>query len=169
MKDGGRITGMRVRDAISGATFTVRAKVTINAAGSRAGEVMAMFGVSRPFPLLKAMNLVTSRPASDMALAAPVAGGRMLTLVPWRGRAIVGTSQSATVVEPGDTGVSSAEVMATDCRRQLRLPRAAAHRCRTSRSSTGASSRPPPARTVLLSSSPPQRSSIMPRTGPRAP
>ena len=112
VKDGGRITGMRVRDAISGATFTVRAKVTINAGGSRAGEIMAMFGVSRPFPLVKAMNLVTSRPASDMALAAPVAGGRMLTLVPWRGRAIVGTSQSATVVEPGDTGASSTEVTA---------------------------------------------------------
>jgi glycerol-3-phosphate dehydrogenase len=112
VKDGGRITGMRMRDSISGATFTVRARVTLNAAGSRAGEIMAMFGVPRPFPLVKAMNLVTSRAASDMALAAPVAGGRMLTLVPWRGCAIVGTSQSATFVDPGDTGVSAAEVTA---------------------------------------------------------
>jgi glycerol-3-phosphate dehydrogenase len=112
VKNGGRITGMRVRDAISGATFTVRARVTLNAAGSRTGEIMAMFGVRRPFPLVKAMNLVTSRPASDMALAAPGAGGRMLTLVPWRGCAIVGTSQSATFVEPGDMGASAAEVTA---------------------------------------------------------
>ena len=112
VKDGGRITGMRVRDAIGGATLTVRARVTLNAAGSRAGELMAMFGVPRPFPLVKAMNLVTSRPASDMALAALAPGGRMLTLVPWRGCAIVGTSQSATFVEPGDTDVSAAEVTA---------------------------------------------------------
>lgn len=112
LKDGRRITGMRIRDALSGRTMSVRARVTLNAAGSRAGEIMAMFGVPRPFPLVKAMNLVTSRPANDMALAAPAPDGRMLTLVPWRGRAIVGTSQSAIFVEPGDTAVSAAEVAA---------------------------------------------------------
>ena len=31
------------------------------------------------------------KPASDIALAAPTATGRMLTLVPWRGRAMIGT------------------------------------------------------------------------------
>jgi glycerol-3-phosphate dehydrogenase len=34
----------------------------------------------------------------------------MLTLVPWRGRAIVGTSQSSALVEPGDTHVTAAEI-----------------------------------------------------------
>ena len=88
----------------------MHARVTLNAAGARAGEIMAMFGVRRPFPLLKAMNLVTSKPASDMALGAPAPDGRMLTLVPWRGRALVGTSQSATLVEPGDTAVTETEI-----------------------------------------------------------
>ena len=37
-----------------------------------------MFGVNRRLPLLKAMNLVTSKPASDIALAAPTASGQML-------------------------------------------------------------------------------------------
>jgi glycerol-3-phosphate dehydrogenase len=112
LKDGRRITGMRVRDAITGAIIAVRARVTLNAAGSRAGEIMAMMGTPRPFPLLKALNLVTSKPASDMALAATASEGRMLTLVPWRGRALVGTSQSSAFVEPGDTGVSAGEVAA---------------------------------------------------------
>jgi glycerol-3-phosphate dehydrogenase len=71
---------------------------------------MRAFGVARPLPLLKAMNLVTSKPASDIALAAPTAAGQMLTLVPWRGRAIVGTSQSAALVEPGAASVTGAEV-----------------------------------------------------------
>jgi len=106
----GRISGMLVRDRLTGQTVPVHARVTLNAAGARAGEVMAMFGVRRPFPLLKAMNLVTSKPASDMALGAPAPGGRMLTLVPWRGRALVGTSQSSTLVEPGDTTVTDAEL-----------------------------------------------------------
>jgi hypothetical protein len=38
-------------------------------------------------PMVKAMNLVTTMRASDIALAAPSSAGRMLTLVPWRGRA----------------------------------------------------------------------------------
>jgi glycerol-3-phosphate dehydrogenase len=110
LKDGGRITGMLVRDRLTGQSFPVRAGVTLNAAGARAGDVMAMVGVRRPFPLLRAINLVTSKRASDMALGAPAPGGRMLTLVPWRGRAIVGTGQSATFVGPGDTAIPAAEL-----------------------------------------------------------
>lgn len=111
-KEGGLVTGLVVRDRLSDRTLRVRARLTINAAGARAGQVMAMFGVRRPFPLLKAMNLVTSKPSSDIALAAPAADGRMLTLVPWHGRAIVGTSQSAQTVEPDHTSVTAAEVAA---------------------------------------------------------
>ena len=110
IKEGGKIAGMSARDTLSGRTLTIRASVTLNAAGARAGDVMRLFGVERPFPLLKAMNLVTSKPARDMALAAPSRDGRMLTLTPWHGRALVGTSQSAQIVQPNDTHVSAAEI-----------------------------------------------------------
>lgn len=110
LTDGARIAGMLVRDLLTGHQLPVRARVTLNAAGAHAGEIMAMFGVRRPFPLLRAMNLVTSRAASDMALGAPAADGRMLTLVPWRGRAIIGTSQSSSLVGPGDTQPTAAEI-----------------------------------------------------------
>ncbi len=104
------IAGMNVRDTLAGTDFAIQARTTVNAAGSRAEAVMAAFGVTRRVPLLKAMNLVTSKPAGDFALVAPSRSGRMLTLVPWRGRALVGTAQSGTIVEPGDTGVSAAEI-----------------------------------------------------------
>lgn len=104
------IAGMRVRDVLTGAEIDVRARLTINAAGARAGDVMKMFGVSRDVPLVKAMNLVTSKPASDMALAAPSRSGRMFTLVPWMGRALVGTAQSDDLKQPGDLGVTAAEI-----------------------------------------------------------
>lgn len=110
LREGGRVTGMRVRDRLTGQELNVRARVTLNAAGTRAGEVMALFGVRRPFPLLRAMNLVTSIPSRDLALAAPAPGGRMLTLVPWRGGSIVGTGQTTTLVNPGDPGPASADV-----------------------------------------------------------
>ncbi len=87
LKDSSGVSGMRVRDALTGAELDARSRVMINAAGAAAGDVMKMFGVARDVPLIKAMNLVTSKPASDMALAAPSGEGRMLTLVPWHERA----------------------------------------------------------------------------------
>jgi glycerol-3-phosphate dehydrogenase len=112
LREGDRISGMTVRDAFSGEVFPIKAGAVVNAAGARAGTVMRAFGVSRKLPLLKAMNLVTSKPASDIALAAPTPRGQMLTLVPWRGRAIVGTGQSETLVEPDAAGITASEVAA---------------------------------------------------------
>jgi len=112
LKEDGRIAGMHVRDVLpgTGTDVEVRARLTINAAGARAGEVMKMFGVTRDFPLAKAMNLVTAKPASDIALAAPSPKGYMLTLVPWHGRALVGTWQSDTLATPADLAPTAAEV-----------------------------------------------------------
>ena len=110
LKESGAISGMRVRDALTGAEIGVRAKVTINAAGARVADVMKLFGVTRDVPLVKAMNLVTSKPASDMALAAPGRAGRMLTLVPWQGRALIGTAQSEAFLQAGDLTVTAAEI-----------------------------------------------------------
>jgi glycerol-3-phosphate dehydrogenase len=83
----------RLHDSLARTDLEVEARAILNAAGARAGTIMTMLGISRAFPLVKALNLVTSKPAADIALAAADANGRMLTLVPWRGRAIVGTGQ----------------------------------------------------------------------------
>src|SRR5207249_13444 len=96
----------------TGAELEVHARVTINAAGGRVAEVMKMFGVQRDVPLVRAMNLVTSKPASDIALAGPSKSGRMLTLVPWHGRALIGTAQSDHLDQPRDLGVTPGEVEA---------------------------------------------------------
>jgi glycerol-3-phosphate dehydrogenase len=110
VREADRIAGAVVRDVLTGRELTLKARITVNAAGAHAGTVMAACGVKREFPLLKAMSLLTSRRASDIALAAPAASGRMLTLVPWHGRALVGTSQSTKFVQPGDTSVTAAEL-----------------------------------------------------------
>jgi len=111
LEENGAVAGMRVRDVLTGAELDVRARLTINAAGARVGDVMKMFGVTREVPLVKAMNLVTAKAASDIALAAPSArGGRMLTLVPWHGRALIGTAQSDGFTQPADLGVTGAEI-----------------------------------------------------------
>ncbi|HET7694196.1 MAG TPA: FAD-dependent oxidoreductase [Vicinamibacterales bacterium] len=116
LKDpGGRVTGMRVRDGLTGNEIDVHARVTINCAGAGVNRVLALFGVRREIPLAKAMNLVTSKPASDIALAAPAGtrtgkAGRFLTLVPWHGRALIGTWHSHDFRTAADLGVDEAEV-----------------------------------------------------------
>jgi glycerol-3-phosphate dehydrogenase len=110
IREGERIAGMRARDVISGREFAVKAGATVNAAGAHGGRFMSAFGSKREYLLLKAMSLLTNRKAGDIALAAPAAHGRMLTLVPWQGLGLVGTSQSPTFATPGDTGASSAEI-----------------------------------------------------------
>ena len=122
LKTNGRISGMRVRDVLTLDEAEVRARVTLNAAGAHAGDVMRMFGLTRDMPLLKAANLVTAKPASDMAMAAPAVdtpgrtagsspyAGAMLTLTPWHGRAMVGTFQSDTFKQPSDLAVTAAEI-----------------------------------------------------------
>ena len=117
----GRISGVRVRDVLTGSEADLQAAVVVNAAGGEAGAVMRMLGVQRPFPVLKAMNLVTARRASDIALAAP-SDGRMLTLVPWRGRAIIGTGQSSAQAEAADIAVSEADVDAFIARANIAFP-----------------------------------------------
>ena len=112
LREGGHLTGMQVRDAVTGDGFPVRAAVTLNAAGAGAGRVMAMFGARRTFPLLKAMNVVTRRPGGDVAIACPTAAGRMLVALPWRGRLLVGTSHGAELCGPDQTLVNEAELEA---------------------------------------------------------
>ena len=112
IRSGANVTGMTARDVLTGDEIAINARVVVNAAGAHAGTIMKGFGVGRTVPLLKAMNLVTSKPASDIALVGASPSGRMLTLVPWRGRALVGTSQSTALVQPGDTAVSIADVEA---------------------------------------------------------
>ena len=120
LKDGERIMGMRVRDVLTGAEIDVRARLTINCAGAGVNEVMGAFGVRRHIPMVKAMNMVTSRPANDIALAAPpfatghasARSRRMLTLVPWHGRALIGTWQSEGVRPASDLAANEGEVNA---------------------------------------------------------
>jgi glycerol-3-phosphate dehydrogenase len=112
IRSGANVNGMNVRDVLTGAELAINARSVVNAAGARAGTTMSALGVTRTLPLLKAMNLVTTKPASDIALVGAAPNGRALTLVPWRGRALVGTGQSTALVQPDDTTVSAAEVEA---------------------------------------------------------
>lgn len=106
----GRIAGVTARDVLTGRALEIDAAMTLNAAGAASGRLMRAFGIDREIPLIEAMSLLTDRAARDMALAATDRSGRMLTLVPWRGRALVGTYQSEDFVTPDRSVISRAVI-----------------------------------------------------------
>jgi glycerol-3-phosphate dehydrogenase len=103
LRASGRVAGVAVRDALSGATHEVRARMVVNAAGPWADDLLERGGLRRPrAPLLRARNLVLHRPpAVPFAVGARV-GGRYLFLVPWEGRTIAGTSYEPVEAPPSD-------------------------------------------------------------------
>jgi glycerol-3-phosphate dehydrogenase len=98
IEEGGRVAGVRVRDLVTGRDHDIAAAATLLAAGSGLGALQRAWDVIGAPPHLRAMNLLIDRPARDIAVAAPGPGGRMLTLVPWRGRLLAGTFQSAELI-----------------------------------------------------------------------
>ena len=110
--NGGRVTGVVARDRLTGHTVEVAAMLTINATGSQVDRLLKPLGIASGVAMLKAMNLITSRDAGDAALGGRSPSGRNLFLVPWRERAMFGTWESPTTVDPSDTAVHQADVAA---------------------------------------------------------
>lgn len=108
---GGRARGIRALDRLGGGHVDVEARITVNAAGAACRPWMEKLGAAPAYPLLKAMNLVTSRPAGPVAVGAPTSGGRLLLIMPWNGRMLVGTSHSDQPAGPDDLSVGRAEVL----------------------------------------------------------
>jgi glycerol-3-phosphate dehydrogenase len=104
------LRGIRAKDLLQGTGFDVRARVVVNAAGPWASALLAQAGIAHRWPLMKAMNLVTSRPASKAALVGRTKSGRALILLPWQGRTLVGTSESVQEHQPDDQQARHVEV-----------------------------------------------------------
>jgi glycerol-3-phosphate dehydrogenase len=108
--DGRRVAGIRAIDRVTGSTLDIGARLTVNATGAAVDRLLTPLGLSARLPLLKAMNLVTTRGAGDEALGGLSMSGRPLFLVPWRGRAVFGTWESGRPVAPAETGVDGGEI-----------------------------------------------------------
>jgi glycerol-3-phosphate dehydrogenase len=100
----------KTRDNLTGQMIEIRARVLVNASGPWSGDILNASNVRARFDLLKAMNLVTSRPARNAALVAATRNERALVLLPWQGRTLVGTSESADGRQPHDQDAKRTEV-----------------------------------------------------------
>jgi glycerol-3-phosphate dehydrogenase len=99
IKEKGRIAGMRVRDGEGGLEQEVRARVVVNATGVFADSIRAMDDPQSPEILSpsQGIHLVLPREffPGTVAIAVPKTDdGRVLFIIPWHGRALLGTTDT---------------------------------------------------------------------------
>jgi glycerol-3-phosphate dehydrogenase len=103
VREGDRVTGARVRDAIGGRELSVRADVVLAALGAGLDTLLAQSGLPRTGePWLSAINVVVGRRPPGAAAIGGDAGGRHLFLVPWRDVTLIGTDYAAAASDGGD-------------------------------------------------------------------
>jgi glycerol-3-phosphate dehydrogenase len=101
----GKLSGAQVTDQISKQNFSINAKVIVNATGPAADSVrrMAAPTISHRMRLSKGAHVLLPMdlfPTEQAMLIPKTDDGRVLFVVPWRGRLLVGTTE--TEVQPGD-------------------------------------------------------------------
>jgi glycerol-3-phosphate dehydrogenase len=98
----GKLTGAVVRDALTGASVTVSARHIVNAAGIFAQRVQELTGHESHVTMepSKGVHLVVERERvrlGDTAVVIPETDdNRILFVVPWEGRALIGTTDTGT-------------------------------------------------------------------------
>ncbi|MES2683896.1 MAG: glycerol-3-phosphate dehydrogenase/oxidase [Pseudomonadota bacterium] len=107
-----RVTGAAVRDTVSGETFSIRAQVTINAAGPWARTLTAsVLGEAAPaVKLVKGIHLVLPVVPGlrDAFLLTAPQDGRVFFVIPWYGRTLLGTTE-ASIADISQAQVTPAE------------------------------------------------------------
>ncbi|MBX3160575.1 MAG: glycerol-3-phosphate dehydrogenase [Deltaproteobacteria bacterium] len=96
----GRITGVAVRDRLTGATSVVTTRSVVLAAGAWTDEMIRRFEIPMERPLLrrtKGVHIVLPRERLPLAraitLISPV-DGRVMFAIPWRERTVLGTTDT---------------------------------------------------------------------------
>ncbi len=125
LKDGNKVTGVKVQDALTGDKFDIRAKMVINNAGPWVDDVLLNLNGKLPdrrFKLSTAMNLIVNRKLLDNAagLSGPYQyvhpdgsvykAHRILFFAPWRDYTIIGTNHLVYTGKQEDYKVTEAEI-----------------------------------------------------------
>jgi glycerol-3-phosphate dehydrogenase len=123
LREGDRVSGVRVTDRLGGGQLDVRARTVVNASGPFAEQIYLNQGLrrERKIPLSRDMAIVVARPlVTGRALAAQTKykdpdavlsrGNRHLFLVPWRNRTLIGVNSRVWPGDPYALEVTEAEV-----------------------------------------------------------
>jgi glycerol-3-phosphate dehydrogenase len=105
------VVGVRGSDLTTGASFAIRARLTLNAAGPWIGQLDERLGSSVVTGFSRGAHIVTRPLTDDVAVALPTRrkadavidrGGRHVFIIPWRGHSMIGTTYGPFEGSPDD-------------------------------------------------------------------
>jgi glycerol-3-phosphate dehydrogenase len=115
-RNDGRITGVVVRDRLTGKTWSVGCTAVVLAAGAWTDEMIRRFEIPMERPLLrrtKGVHIVVPRERLPLAravtLISPV-DGRVMFALPWRERSVLGTTDTDFAGTADDVAADAADV-----------------------------------------------------------
>lgn len=100
-----KVVGAKVRDNLRGDSWEIRAKVVVNATGAFADTIRQMENLKVPRMILPSAGAHIILPdyysPNDMGLIIPkTKDGRVIFMLPWLGKTLVGTTDSVTELTP---------------------------------------------------------------------
>jgi glycerol-3-phosphate dehydrogenase len=96
LKEGNRITGVEVRDEISGETLQAKGKLVVNAAGHWVDQVKEMVFQNKPPYLLrtKGIHIIIPKVSNNALVLFSPTDSRLFFVIPWEGFSLVGTTDT---------------------------------------------------------------------------
>lgn len=120
----GRVTGVGCQDTLTGSKLTVRAKITVNAAGpflpALNGRIPGVRLRKNTTGFSKGVHLVTRQVEKSYALALSsgkktegmvTRGGRHIFIIPWRGKSLIGTTNVPFTGLPDEVCVTEEDIV----------------------------------------------------------
>jgi glycerol-3-phosphate dehydrogenase len=115
-RNGNRISGVVVKDRLSGKTWSVQARAVVLAAGAWTDEMIRRFEIPFERPILrrtKGVHIVLPRERLPLAraitLISPV-DGRVMFALPWRDRSVLGTTDTDFTGTADEVAADAADV-----------------------------------------------------------
>jgi glycerol-3-phosphate dehydrogenase len=112
MRDGERVVGARVRDAIGARDLEIQARFTVNATGPWLDETVAPLRrrKQRLLRLTKGIHLVIRRATEHAHVLFARSDGRLFFVLPWLDATIVGTTDTDYVGDPAGAAADEEDV-----------------------------------------------------------
>jgi glycerol-3-phosphate dehydrogenase len=107
--EGDRAVGVAIRDRLGEQTLDVDGRVVVNAAGPWADEITADLTGDRLVRPAKGIHIVVPE-LTDDALAVPTTDDRVVFVVPWNGKSLVGTTDTDYEGDPGEAAATADDV-----------------------------------------------------------
>ncbi|MFC7139809.1 glycerol-3-phosphate dehydrogenase/oxidase [Halosimplex aquaticum] len=107
--DGDSVAGLTVEDGLTEETFDIESSAVVNAAGPWAEEVAAGLPDDTFVRPAKGIHVVVPR-LTDDAVTLPTTDGRVVFVVPWNGKSLVGTTDTDYDGDPREAHATASDV-----------------------------------------------------------